>query len=266
MLIQKIILEGSFLNITLIIGWVIAFGLILFGIFNGGQLPWFIDIPSLAITVGGTFGVLIAVSPMSLLKSLPKLFKYALFPPKFKAEDYISQIVEFANTARSKGLLALEDSANKCEDPFLKQSLMLIVDANDSAKVREMLEGSLAFMEERHEAAAGFFGKGASLAPAFGMLGTLVGLVIMLQNLDGGDLGPAMAVALITTFYGSLFANVIFTPLQASLNNAHADEVLCMQIVIEGVMAIAEGSNPRMIKEKLEFMLPKSAKAAEEKK
>ena len=250
----------------MIIGWVVSIGLILYGIFSGGQLAWFIDIPSLMITVGGTFGVLIAISPMSLLKSVPALFKYALFPPKYNAQSYIEQIVEFANTARSKGLLALEDSANKCEDPFMKQSLMLIVDANDSAKVREMLEGSLSFMEERHEAGQNFFGKGASLAPAFGMLGTLVGLVIMLQNLDGGDLGPAMATALITTFYGSFFANVVFTPLETSLKNAHGDEMLCKQIIIEGVMAIAEGSNPRMIKEKLEFMLPKSAKPAEEKK
>ncbi len=250
----------------MIIGWVVSIGLILYGILSGGQIAWFIDIPSLMITVGGTFGVLIAISPMSLLKSVPALFKYALFPPKYNAQSYIEQIVEFANTARSKGLLALEDSANKCEDPFMKQSLMLIVDANDSAKVREMLEGSLSFMEERHEAGQNFFGKGASLAPAFGMLGTLVGLVIMLQNLDGGDLGPAMAVALITTFYGSFFANVVFTPLETALKNAHASEMLCKQIVIEGVMAIAEGSNPRMIKEKLEFMLPKSAKPAEEKK
>ena len=253
------------MNITLIIGWVVSFGLILYGIFNGGQLGWFIDIPSLAITVGGTFGVLIALSPLSLLKTVPKLFKIALFPPKYDAQKYIAQIVEFANTARSKGLLALEDSANKCDDPFMKQSLMLIVDANDSAKVREMLEGSLMFMEERHESARGFFEKGASLAPAFGMLGTLVGLVIMLQNLDGGDLGPAMAVALITTFYGSLFANVIFTPFATALKNAHDDEALCMQIVIEGVMAIAAGSNPRMIKEKLDFMLPKSSKKEEAK-
>ena len=251
------------MNITLLIGWVVSFGLILYGIFSGGQLGWFIDIPSLMITVGGTFGVLIAVSPMSMLKNVGNLFKFALFPQKFNAEKYITDIVEFAKIARSKGLLALEDSANKCDDPFMKQSLMLIVDANDSAKVREMLESSLAFMVERHEAGRGFFEKGASLAPAFGMLGTLVGLVIMLQNLEGGDLGPAMAVALITTFYGSLFANVIFTPLAASLKNAHDDETLCMQIVIEGVMAIASGSNPRMIQEKLEFMLPKSAKKPE---
>lgn len=252
------------MNITLIIGWVVSFGLILYGIFTGGQIGWFIDIPSFMITVGGTFGVLIAISPLSMLKTLPKLFKIALLPPKFNAQSYIDQMVDFANTARSKGLLALEDSANKCDDPFMKQSLMLIVDANDSAKVREMLEGSLSFMDERHEAGRSFFEKGASLAPAFGMLGTLVGLICMLQNLDGGDLGPAMAVALITTFYGSLFANVIFTPLAVALKNAHDSEAFCMQIIIEGVMAIAAGSNPRMIKEKLEFMLPKSAKKAEE--
>ena len=245
------------------VGWVISIGLILYGIFNGGQIGWFIDIPSLAIVLGGTLGVLIAMSPISLLKNLPKLLKIALFPPKFDSQKYIDQVVEFANTARSKGLLALEDSANKCEDPFMKQSLMLIVDANDSAKVREMLEGSLEFMEERHESNRNFFEKGASLGPAFGMLGTLVGLVIMLQNLDGGDLGPAMATALITTFYGSLLANVIFTPLATALKNAHDDEVFCMKIIIEGVMAIASGSNPRMIKEKLEFMLPKSGKKAE---
>ena len=245
------------------VGWVISIGLILYGIFNGGQIGWFIDIPSVAIVLGGTLGVLIAMSPISLLKNLPKLLKIALFPPKFDSQKYIDQVVEFANTARSKGLLALEDSANKCEDPFMKQSLMLIVDANDSAKVREMLEGSLEFMEERHESNRNFFEKGASLGPAFGMLGTLVGLVIMLQNLDGGDLGPAMATALITTFYGSLLANVIFTPLATALKNAHDDEVFCMKIIIEGVMAIASGSNPRMIKEKLEFMLPKSGKKAE---
>lgn len=246
------------MNITILIGWVISFAMVALGIFQGGEFGWFVDIPSLAITVGGTIGVLIAVSPISFLKRIPKLFKIALFPPKYDPHKYIEQIVEYAKVARSKGLLALEDSANKCEDAFMKQGLMLIVDANDSAKVRQMLEDSIDFMSERHAEGSEFFGKGVSLAPAFGMLGTLVGLVIMLKNMDNGNLGEAMAVALITTFYGSLFANVIFTPLEAALKNAHGAEVLCMEIVIEGVMAIAAGSNPRVIQEKLEFMLPKS--------
>ena len=250
------------MNITLIIGWVVSLGLVVFGILNGGTIDMFIEISSLAITLGGAFGVLIAMSPLSLLKTLPKLFKIAILPPKYDPQKYITEIVEYAKIARSKGLLALEDSANKCDDPFMKQSLMLIVDANDSSKVREMLESSLDFMEQRHAAGREFFAKGVSMCPAFGMLGTLVGLVIMLNNMSSGDLGSAMAVALITTFYGSLFANVIFAPLETALKNAHDGEMLCMQIVIEGVMAIASGSNPRLIQEKLEFMLPKSQKSS----
>lgn len=250
------------MNITLIIGWVVSLGLVSYGILNGGSFDMFIEISSLAITLGGTLGVLIAMSPLSLLKTIPKLFKIAILPPKYDPQKYITEIVEYAKIARSKGLLALEDSANKCDDPFMKQSLMLIVDANDSSKVREMLESSLDFMEQRHAAGREFFAKGVSMCPAFGMLGTLVGLVIMLNNMSSGDLGSAMAVALITTFYGSLFANVIFAPLETALKNAHDGEMLCMQIVIEGVMAIASGSNPRLIQEKLEFMLPKSQKSS----
>lgn len=251
------------MNISLIIGTVIAIGLVCYGILQGGEFSYFIDIPSVLITVGGTFGVLIAISPLSFLKKIPMLFKIALFPPKYDPAKYIADIVEYAKIARSKGLLALEDSANKCNDPFMKQSLMLIVDANDSSKVRQMLEDSLDFMEQRHEEGMNFFSKGGSLGPAFGMLGTLVGLVIMLQNMDGGNLGPAMAVALITTFYGSALANIFFAPLEAALKNAHSAEMLCMQIVVEGVMSIAAGSNPRLIQEKLEFMLPKSERKGE---
>ncbi|MCM1335268.1 MAG: motility protein A [Bacteroides sp.] len=246
------------MNLTIIIGWVLALGMVVFGIMNGGEFSQFIDVPSLAIVIGGTLGVLIAVSPLSFLKRIPKLFKIAIAPPKYDPHKYIDQIVEYAKVARSKGLLALEDSANKCEDAFMKQGLMLIVDANDPGKVRQMLEDSLDFMSERHAEGSEFFGKGVSLAPAFGMLGTLVGLVIMLNNMDNGDLGSAMATALITTFYGSLISNVIFTPLEAALKNTHNAEILCMEIVIEGVIAIAAGSNPRVIQEKLEFMLPKS--------
>ncbi len=251
------------MNITLIIGTLISIGLVIFGILSGGTIGMFIDIPSVLITVGGTFGVLIAISPMSMLKKLPKLIKIILMPPKYDPQKYIADIVEYAKIARSKGLLALEDSANKCNDPFMKQSLMLIVDANDSGKVRQMLEDSLTFMEERHEEGMNFFSKGGSLAPAFGMLGTLVGLVIMLNDMGSGDLGPAMAVALITTFYGSFLANIVFAPMEAALKNAHSDEMLCMQIVIEGVMSIAAGSNPRLIQEKLEFMLPKSSRTGD---
>lgn len=244
------------MNITIIIGWVLSLGLTVFGIVSGGDMSNFIDVSSIFITVGGTFGGLIASFPMSTLAALPKLMKIALFPPKYNPQKYIDEIVEYARVARSQGILTLEDSANKAKDPFMKKSLLLLVDANDTEKIREMLEEAISFTEDRHAANRAFFEKGVALAPAFGMLGTLVGLVNMLANMsDSGNLGSAMATALITTFYGSLLANVIFGPLASALENANNNEILCMQIICQGSMAIAAGFNPALIREKLEFML-----------
>ncbi|MBE6889114.1 MAG: motility protein A [Ruminococcaceae bacterium] len=253
------------MNISLIIGWVLSFGLVVFGIFDGGQIMWFVEVASLAITVGGTIGCLVASFPMSYLAGVPKKFGMALFPKKYKPEKYIDDIVEYAKIARGRGLLALEESANGCQDQFMKSALMLIVDANDAEKVRGMLDDAISFMVERHENGRAFFEKGVGIFPAFGMLGTLVGLVNMLNTMDTNPDGLAsgMATALITTFYGSLFANVLFAPLAAALKNTHEDELLCMQIIEEGVLAIAAGSNPRYIQEKLEFMLPKSKKKSD---
>lgn len=253
------------MNISLIVGWVIAVGLVLYGILNGGDIKDFIDIPSLAITCGGTVGCLLASFPLSYLAGVPKKFGMALFPKKYKPEKYIDEIVEYAKIARGRGLLALEESANNCKDPFMKSALMLIVDANDADKVRGMLDDAISFMVERHENGRAFFEKGVGIFPAFGMLGTLVGLVNMLATMDSNPDGLAsgMATALITTFYGSLFANVFFAPLASALKNTHEDELLCMQIIEEGVLAIAAGSNPRYIQEKLEFMLPKTKKKSD---
>ena len=138
------------MNITIIIGWVIAFGMVVFGIFQGGQMDWFIDPPSLAITIGGTIGCLIASYPLSYLAGLGKRFKLVFMPKKFNPEKYIDDIVEYAKIARGRGLLALEESANQCTDQFMKSALMLIVDANDTAKVRGMLDDAISFMCERH--------------------------------------------------------------------------------------------------------------------
>ena len=249
------------MNISIIVGWVISIGLVLFGILTGGDINDFIEGQSLAITVGGTIGCLIASFPVSYLAGVPKKLKIAILPKKFKPESYIDEIVEYAKVARGRGLLALEESANNCKDEFLKSSLMLIVDANDTAKVRAMLDDAINFMCDRHDSGRSFFEKGVGIVPAFGMLGTLVGLINMLANMQDADgLASGMATALITTFYGSLFANVLFAPIASALKNAHEDELLCMQIIEEGVLAIADGSNPRYIQEKLEFMLPKSKK------
>lgn len=262
------------MNLSLIIGWVLSFGLVVFGIvFDTKTLTLdfkafgnFIDVASLAITIGGTIGCLVASFPLSYLAGVGKRFKIALMPPKYDPTKYITDIVEYAQIARTRGLLALEESANQCSDAFMKSSLMMIVDANDPEKVRGMLDDTIMFMCERHESGRAFFEKGVGIFPAFGMLGTLVGLINMLAGVDLSDpsgLTVGMATALITTFYGSLFANVVFAPLGMALKNAHEDELLCMQIIEEGVLAIAGGSNPRYIQEKLEFMLPKSKHTAD---
>lgn len=250
------------MNFSLIIGWAAAFGLIIYGILSSGDIGSFLDPSSFAITCGGTFACLIASFPFSYLAKVPKRIGMAFFPKKYDPMKYIQEIVDYAQIARSRGLLALEESANQCQDPFMKQSLMLIVDSNDPDKVRAMLDDSISFMVDRHEGGRAFFDKGVALFPAFGMLGTLIGLINMLagMNEDQSQLAIGMSQALITTFYGSLFANVLFAPISASLKNSHNDELLCMQIIEEGVLSIATGSNPRYIQEKLEFMLPKTQK------
>jgi chemotaxis protein MotA len=251
------------MNITLLIGVIVAFAALFYGIVEVGGIesaPFFLNFPSFLIVMVGTMAAVVASYPVKVLKEFPKYVKIAFFPPKHNPKEYIEQIEQFATTARSKGLLAIEDGANKCEDPFLKQALMLIVDATDPDKARAMLEDSIEFTTERHSVAWTFCEKMMGLAPAFGMMGTVISLVIMLRSLgeDTSQLGPLMAVAMITTLYGSLFANILFGPLRSALKNTHDKEVLCMQLVVEGVMSIAAGSNPRLIKEKLEFMLSKS--------
>ena len=256
------------MNFSLIIGWASAFALIIYGIVSTGEMSSFLDPSSFAITCGGTFACLIASFPFSYLAKVPKRIGMAFFPKKYDPTRYIQEIVDYAQIARSRGLLALEESANQCQDPFMKQSLMLIVDSNDPDKVRAMLDDSISFMVDRHEGGRAFFDRGVALFPAFGMLGTLIGLINMLagMNEDQSKLADGMAQALITTFYGSLFANVLFAPISTALKNSHNDELLCMQIIEEGVLSIATGSNPRYIQEKLEFMLPKTMKGVGRKK
>ncbi len=248
--------KGS-INILGLFGFAVGFGLIVWGIISGGNISDFIEPQSLAITVGGTIGALMMSFPSSVIKNIPKMFMMFAKPRKYDPQQYIDDMVEYSKIARSKSLLALEDAANDCTDPFVKSSLMLIVDANDSDKVREMLDDAINFMTERHQENYSFFTKLSVLAPAFGMIGTLVGLINMLKNLssDPDGLGPRMSVALITTFYGCILANLIGAPIASRLKASNEEEILCMQIVEEGALGIISGANPRYIQERLELML-----------
>ncbi|MEG0615224.1 MAG: MotA/TolQ/ExbB proton channel family protein [Oscillospiraceae bacterium] len=228
---------------------------------NMENFKGFIDMPSLAMVVGGTIAAMIFSFPTNVLKDVPKMIGMVFLPKKFEPKKYIEQMVEYCKVARLKGILQLEESANECTDPFMKSALMLIVDANDSEKVQAMLDDSIDFMCERHEANISIWLKASSTAPAFGMIGTLVGLINMLASLDPTDpdsaasLGANMSVALVTTFYGCILAHCMFNPVANQLKYYHNKELLCMQIVEEGALAIISGANPRYVQEKLEMML-----------
>lgn len=259
------------LDIMTFAGLVLAIGLNLMGIMltkipaeNGGgyqiltiNLDNFYDLPSIAIVLGGTLATLMISFPLDQFARIPKHLRIIFLPQKYVAEEYISKLVECAKKARISGLLALEEDANAIQDVFLKNSLQMVVDSIDPEKVKTQMETWAQSIEERHVQERSFYDKGAQLAPAFGMIGTLIGLINMLKNLsDVSSVGPNMAVALVTTFYGSILANVVFSPISNKLRVRHDEEFLCMQIVYEGVQAIQAGENPKLIHEKLIHMLP----------
>ncbi len=179
---------------------------------------------------------------------------------KYQPEPVIETIIEFAQLARKDGLLVLEERANELEDPFFKKGILLVVDAMEAEKVREILENEVSSMIERHDGEVAIYDKASSYAPAFGMIGTLVGLVNMLKqmNLSEGSsdsLGTSMATALVTTFYGCILANLIFGPISKKLRIRNDEEVIYKQVIIEGVVGIQAGDNPKVLKEKLVSLL-----------
>lgn len=225
--------------------------------FNPGNLWNFFDAASIFITIGCTIFVVVASFSGEMLKSMPKHFKIILNNKAYDPKGYIDQLVELAQIARKNGLLSLEEKANEQSDPFFKQAIMLIVDANDQDKVRGILENDIDCMSARHEEAAAMYDKASSVAPAFGMVGTLVGLINMLKSMnltgEGGadSLGTSMGTALITTLYGCLLAHVVFGPVAQLLRGRDSEECLCKQIIVEGVMAIQAGENPKALRERL---------------
>lgn len=217
----------------------------------------FWDPTSVAIVIFGTFAALMISYPGSQFAKIGKHMGIIFSPKKYTPETYIAQIIACAKKARINGLLALEEDVNQMNDLFLKSSLMMVVDSVDPEKLNQQLEASLENLEERHDQDCSFYDKGAALAPAFGMIGTLIGLINMLKDLsDIATVGPNMSVALITTLYGSILANIFFMPISNKLRARHEEEYLCMRIVSEGVKGIQAGENPNFIEERLLKMLP----------
>ena len=244
------------MDITSILGLVIGLVLIVFVGITPAKLGNFWDPESLAIVVGGAIAAVVMSYPLSMLKTIPGHFKMLIQGNKYNIAELVNTLEEMAQLARKNGLLALEEKANELDDMFFKQGIMLIVDATEPEEVRSLMENDLDAMAARHEEGIGLYNKASAFSPAFGMIGTLVGLVNMLKgmNLDGdgaSDIGPAMATALITTFYGCMLANLLFSPIANKLSVRNDEEMLYKQIMIEGILAIQAGDNPKFLKEKL---------------
>lgn len=252
------------MDLATIIGLALSFGLIGVAlVFGSGGIMLFIDIPSMLIVFGGTIGATLVHYPLSSIKTLGAVFKQAFVERPVNTTAIMTQFMELANTARREGILALEPAIKNISDPFLRKGLQLTVDGLEPQMIQDTLETELGALEERHATGLDMVNSLAGYAPALGMIGTVIGLVQMLKTMnDPSTIGPAMAVALITTFYGAVLANLVFLPIAGKLKQRNRAETLMREMQIQGVLGIARGENPRILGEKLSsFQPPKMRKA-----
>ncbi|MFU0823743.1 motility protein A [Clostridium sp.] len=236
-----------------LVGLLAGSGLMVYGMLSGGgTFKMFYDLPSIAITVGGSFSALLINYPLNEFKRMVKVLIQSFKDSSMDALSIISEFGELSKKARREGLLSLEDDIDNIEDEFLKKGLQMVVDGIEPETIREILELEISEMEKRHKDGSDMLRSWAAYAPAFGMLGTLIGLIQMLANLnDPSSLGPGMGKALITTYYGSLIANLVMNPMASNLNYKSGRETTAREMMLEGVLAIQSGVNPRIVEEKL---------------
>jgi chemotaxis protein MotA len=242
-----------------IIGLISGVVLVFTTIFLGGEFMSFLDLPSFLVVVGGAIAATFVAFTLSEVLGVVNVVKNAFFGPKIDYINIIETVVDLAKKARREGLLAVDKEVNKIENPFLRGGMEMVVDGTEPDLIRKVMDTELSYLMDRHSKGQQLFNTLGTYAPAFGMIGTLIGLIAMLQNLDDpAAIGPGMAVALITTFYGALIANLVFLPLAAKLNNLSSNEILEKELIIEGVLAIQFGEHPNTISRKLlNFVPPK---------
>jgi chemotaxis protein MotA len=254
------------MDITTILGIVLGMAFILITMLLGGSPALFMNAPSVMITVGGTIAAIMTSYTMKDLTNFVNVLKNTLSVSEEAPDEIIGLLVKFAERARREGILALEKQMEEVTDTFLKNGIQLAVDGTEPELLKDIMETELMYLEERHKKGQEQVEQFASLAPAWGMIGTLIGLILMLANLSDPDaLGPGMAVALITTFYGSIMANLLFIPLNTKLKGRTKEELLMRQLMIQGILSIQSGDNPRIVEQKLNsFIAPKERVLKEE--
>ena len=252
------------MDLATILGIIVGLALMIVSIMIEGDISLFVSLPSLMIVLGGTMASIMVNFSMKEVLSVLPLLRVAFSRQDNDNTQIIETLVEFAEVSRREGLLALEERAQATNEPFLQKGIQLIVDGTDAELVRNILEIELYFLEERHRIGQRIFEQMGQLSPAYGMIGTLIGLIAMLGALDKPEqVGMGMAVALITTLYGAVFSNLIFLPIAGKLRLKSDEEVLMKQVMIEGILSIQAGENPRIVEEKLKsFLSPVEREAA----
>lgn len=247
------------MDLGTIVGVGAGLALILGAIIGGGAgLSNYMSFLSVLIVFGGSFCAMLVANPLSRILGIVKYVRIGLQTPDWQEPKIISDLVAFSERARREGLLALEDNLDEVEDEFMRKGIQLVVDGTDPDIIKSILYHDLNELQSRHETGMKIFDDWGKIAPAFGMIGTLIGLIQMLVNI-GGDtsiIGSGMAVALITTLYGVLLANLVLIPFHSKLEDRDKEETRVKEIVIEGILSIQSGDNPRILLEKLVSFLP----------
>ena len=241
------------------IGITLGFIMIMLAILsNGGTegVRSFVDVASIFIVLGGLIGSLLINFKFEQIKLFTTVFREAFRKNDNKIPELISLFIHLSDRARKEGLLALENEMEDVDDEFVKKGIMLAVDGIEPEVINEILNAEITAMEDRHYKGRVIIEKAGEYAPAWGMIGTLIGLVLMLSSLDDpSSLGPNMAVALLTTLYGTVLANLVFLPMASKLENKTEEEIFIKQIIIEGIIGVQSGQNPRILEEKLSAFL-----------
>ncbi len=244
------------MDLATIIGLILGIGCLVYGILNGGELSSFVSVGSLAVTMGGGIAATLISFELDDIKKITKLL-----PQIFKKEEYspfktIQMLVDMSQKARREGLLALESGQDDIEDNYLKKALELVVDGVEPEIIRDSMQLELDNMEVRHGKGIAIFKTMAALFPAWGMIGTLLGLINLLKSLDDpSNIGPAMSMALVTTLYGSVLANWVCNPIATKLQQSSEEEIRLKEMMIEGVLSIQSGENPRIMEHRLKTFL-----------
>ena len=248
------------MDLATLLGLIGGLAFVVMAMILGGSIMMFVDVTSILIVVGGSVFVVLMKFTMGQFFGAAKIAGKAFMFKADEPEDLIAKIVEMADAARKGGFLALEEM--EISNSFMQKGIDLLVDGHDADVVRAALQKDIALTDERHTQGTGVFRAFGDVAPAMGMIGTLVGLVAMLSNMDDPkSIGPAMAVALLTTLYGAVLSNMIFFPIADKLALCRDQETLNRRLIMDGVLAIQDGQNPRVIDGYLKNYLNESKRA-----